>query len=372
MTEIRIPQLGVNEDRVLLVDWQVKDGDRVRRGDVVCLVETDKAAQEVEAPADGVLRVNRKLGTENVPIQALIGVIVSDGDIAVTEGLFSDAPEAGRVNKHAGFQPSTAARKPAPDATDLARPTFSPKALRLMRERGLPEAMFAGRRFVKESDVAGVHAPSEKAGGPLAIWGAGIGGQNAAECARMAGFVLKYFIDIRAVEGSQLMGVPVLNEVDETLFQSEGVRVFIGIASGQLRRSLRDKNKNLEFVSLTHPHAFVSPTATVGVNSFIKAGAVIDSEVSIGDDTVVDNGVIVAHNCTIGPGVHLAPGASLGGCVTIGDYTVVGVGASIAPDLVVGQNVIVNSGAVVVDNLAEGFIYSGNPAKRTGRVKGSR
>ena len=55
MTDFRMPSLGADMEAGTLVEWLVKPGDKVRRGDVVAVVETQKGAIEIEIFNDGVL-----------------------------------------------------------------------------------------------------------------------------------------------------------------------------------------------------------------------------------------------------------------------------------------------------------------------------
>ena len=54
-TEIKIPDLSVNEDTVLFLKWLKNPGETVKRGDPLCEVETDKATTEIESIAQGTL-----------------------------------------------------------------------------------------------------------------------------------------------------------------------------------------------------------------------------------------------------------------------------------------------------------------------------
>jgi len=53
--EIKVPDFGVNTDSVVIVQWLVEVGQNVKRGDVICEVETDKAVTDLESVAQGVL-----------------------------------------------------------------------------------------------------------------------------------------------------------------------------------------------------------------------------------------------------------------------------------------------------------------------------
>ncbi|GAA2357602.1 2-oxo acid dehydrogenase subunit E2 [Nonomuraea africana] len=56
MAELRVPKLNTNDGEYLLVEWLVEDGAQVHEDDLVALVETSKAAEELAADATGVLR----------------------------------------------------------------------------------------------------------------------------------------------------------------------------------------------------------------------------------------------------------------------------------------------------------------------------
>ena len=74
MTELRIPKPGDAIVEGTLARWLAPDGARVREGQPVYLLETEKAELEIEAPAAGVLR---HVGVEGAtyPVGALVATI---------------------------------------------------------------------------------------------------------------------------------------------------------------------------------------------------------------------------------------------------------------------------------------------------------
>ncbi len=54
MSDFKMPALGADMEAGTLVEWCVKLGDRVKSGDVIAVVETQKGAIEVEVFLDGV------------------------------------------------------------------------------------------------------------------------------------------------------------------------------------------------------------------------------------------------------------------------------------------------------------------------------
>ncbi len=77
--EVEVPRLGQDVSRAVLVGWMVRPGDRVRPGDPLFELETDKAVFEVEAEVEGtVVEVLAEEGAEVTPGQVVL-VIEPEG-----------------------------------------------------------------------------------------------------------------------------------------------------------------------------------------------------------------------------------------------------------------------------------------------------
>lgn len=73
-TEIRIPKIGMSATEMTLTEWMFGDGEDVAKGDIIYTLETDKTTVEIEAQADGTLRILGADG-EIYPVGALVGTI---------------------------------------------------------------------------------------------------------------------------------------------------------------------------------------------------------------------------------------------------------------------------------------------------------
>ena len=79
--QILMPALSPTMGEGNLVKWHKKEGDIVKAGQVLAEIETDKATMEVEAVDEGILgRIMVAEGTENVPVNAVIGVLLEEGE----------------------------------------------------------------------------------------------------------------------------------------------------------------------------------------------------------------------------------------------------------------------------------------------------
>jgi pyruvate dehydrogenase E2 component (dihydrolipoamide acetyltransferase) len=78
-TQILMPRLSPTMEEGKLAKWHVQEGDRVRSGDVVAEIETDKATMEVEAPEDGTIdKLLVAGGTEHVPVNFPIADLLTE------------------------------------------------------------------------------------------------------------------------------------------------------------------------------------------------------------------------------------------------------------------------------------------------------
>ncbi|MGZ4138084.1 MAG: dihydrolipoamide acetyltransferase family protein, partial [Actinomycetota bacterium] len=82
MADFLMPSLGADMEAGKLVEWLVKPGDHVKRGDIVAVVETEKAEIEVEIFTDGVVLELTVPEGQSVPIGSVLAKIGADGEVA--------------------------------------------------------------------------------------------------------------------------------------------------------------------------------------------------------------------------------------------------------------------------------------------------
>lgn len=100
---------------------------------------------------------------------------------------------------------------------------------------------------------------------------------------------------------------------------------------------------------------------TVGANSCIDRGAYDDTV--IGENTKIDNLVMVGHNCVIGRNCLLVANTGISGSVTVGDNVIFGGKAGIGDHITIGEGARVAAGAGVLADVPAGETWSGYPAR---------
>lgn len=123
---ILMPALSPTMEKGNLAKWLKKEGDKVKSGDVIAEIETDKATMEVEAIDEGTIaRILVPEGTQDVPVNDVIAVLAGEGE---------DVKAAGAAKPSASAAPPKAAEKaaeapaaaPAPAAPKSAPPKSAP------------------------------------------------------------------------------------------------------------------------------------------------------------------------------------------------------------------------------------------------------
>lgn len=100
---------------------------------------------------------------------------------------------------------------------------------------------------------------------------------------------------------------------------------------------------------------------TVGANTCIDRGAYGDTV--IGENSKIDNLVMIAHNCVIGRNCLIAAHTGISGSVTVGDNVIFGGQAGIGDHITIGEGARVAAGAGVLADVPPGETWSGYPAK---------
>jgi pyruvate dehydrogenase E2 component (dihydrolipoamide acetyltransferase) len=136
--EIIMPKLGLTMTEGKLLDWLKKEGEKVRAGDVVAQIETDKVVTDIEAPGDGEL-VCAAEPSAVLPVATVIGYVLVSGESK------ADIPDTGRRPA----ETPTRRRQPvSSDQTEAdseartperrsGRVIASPRARRLAKELGI-------------------------------------------------------------------------------------------------------------------------------------------------------------------------------------------------------------------------------------------
>lgn len=140
----------------------------------------------------------------------------------------------------------------------------------------------------------------------LLIIGAGGHGRVVAEIAAACGYNKK---SIAFLDDNALGAVGKIEEMDLYVPHYDGV--FIAIGNNALRQSLTLQLSQINgamLITLIHPTAYVSPSATIGQGTVVEPKAVINTNSRIGQGCIISVGTIIDHDCEIGEFCHINAG----------------------------------------------------------------
>ncbi|HOI56236.1 MAG TPA: dihydrolipoamide acetyltransferase family protein [Phycisphaerae bacterium] len=119
--KVLLPKLGQTVETAVIETWRVKEGDPVKKGDVLCEITTDKATLEVESYVKGTLLKILGPTGQPLPVNSLIAVVGDPGEAIPADllagGVQADAPTAAPAAPAA----ATPAPAPTPSAPAPAR-----------------------------------------------------------------------------------------------------------------------------------------------------------------------------------------------------------------------------------------------------------
>lgn len=148
MFEFKLPSLGADMDEGKLLEWHVKPGDKVKKGQVVAVVDTSKAAVDVEIWQDGtVFELLVEPGTR-LPVGSVMATLLEEGESApARKPVTLKGARKGEARRKAPPPEVAAEAVGVQRAAELAppgRPRVSPAARKRADELGLDIARIAG------------------------------------------------------------------------------------------------------------------------------------------------------------------------------------------------------------------------------------
>jgi pyruvate dehydrogenase E2 component (dihydrolipoamide acetyltransferase) len=159
---ILMPALSPTMEKGNLAKWLKKEGDKVRSGDVIAEIETDKATMEVEAVDEGTIaKILVPEGTQDVPVNNVIAVLASDGEDVKAAASGASSKGEPKAEAKAESKADTkavsggAARTPDPSSSALAHKPASSETQAAQRANGHARIFSSplARRLASEAGI---------------------------------------------------------------------------------------------------------------------------------------------------------------------------------------------------------------------------
>jgi acetyltransferase EpsM len=354
---VQFPLINPNEPEAMLAAVYVQAGQQVRRGELLCTLETTKSAADLLAEADGYVT----------------GLQYAAGDSVRAGEVFCYLAEEPGWTPPESEPASSNGEKAPPPGLRITQP-----ALALAREKGLDLGQLPVGPLITESMLRPLVEQTARPAyalpqGPfdptaILVYGGGGHGKSLVDLLRALGsYNIVGIVDDGLEAGSQIMNLPVLGGSEVLAGLGEkGIRLAVnavgGIGNIRVRIQVFQKLAQAGFAcpAVVHPSAWVEPSASLTAGVQVFPQAYVGSEAQLGYGVIVNSGAVVSHDCRIGDYANISPGAILAGEVQVGAAALVGMGATINLQVSIGAGARIGNGATVKSDVPEkGVVRAG-------------
>jgi acetyltransferase EpsM len=210
----------------------------------------------------------------------------------------------------------------------------------------------------------------------LIIWGASGHALVVADVIRLMGnYEIVGFLDDMNLErhNTEFCGARIIGGKEQLdILREKGIKYLMfgfGDCAARLNLSSYVRAKGFCLATAIHPKSIVANDVQIGSGTLVAGGAVINPGSTIGENVIINTCSSVDHECVIEDGCHIGPGVHLGGKVTVGQGAWLGIGATVKDRVRIGAGSIIGIGSVVLEDIPDGVVAHGIPAKVTRRVK---
>ena len=362
MLIVRVPQVGVNDEFVLVVEWLKSPGDLVKKGEHVGSIETSKAVVEVEAEADGHFRPLAD-ADEQVAVDAPLYVLTESPDDPIDHVVAEkekhqrarddEVPSDRRWTKKAEML----ARKHGIDIEEIP-------AVGLLQVADVEQYLkSASRSPAMAGDVIdGVYSMNRAE--RILVIGGGRGAVqvldiiHAARSQRVIGIV----DDNRSAKGKTLMGVEVLGTTDLVRdLHSDGrfdaaIIAFSNNLEARAKTFEKLASSGIPFTNVIDPSVTIHSNVSLGTGNVFIANCRIGACAQIGDNNFLSAYINIEHHNVLGSHCTFGPGVLTSSRVWIGDRVRFGTGIFIEPGVKIGSDCIVASGSILTADVPDNSI----------------
>jgi sugar O-acyltransferase (sialic acid O-acetyltransferase NeuD family) len=352
-TIVFMPKVSVNDESAVLAAWDANNDEYVNKGQIICVVETSKAALEIEAESSGYLIHLAKEG-DMIDVGKPIGVIrdTLEEEIEPLLKKYSD-------DKNEKI-----------DATG-----FTLKAKMMIKAHSLNERdliqKFPGRKITK-SDIEKILRKTTKNEKPGMFRESSIiervvilGGVNGGGAEIVADSLLrdssKTIVGIldkdETTQGKMVMGIKVIGSSEKAAdLHKNGMfdSVIIAFNSNLKEREKiyhKLKSSGIRFCNVIDGTVNKRNGVRIGEGNVILSNCYLGPSVKIGNNNFISSNTVIEHHCILGDHCSFGPSVIFSGRVSVGNGVKFGTSISAEPDVHIGEYSSIPSGIAITNDI---------------------
>lgn len=184
-------------------------------------------------------------------------------------------------------------------------------------------------------------------------------------------YVVAFTVDAKYQTDALFCGKPVyaFEDIKEKL-DSHGYKIFCAIGYSKMRARMeifrRLKLAGWQFYSYISPTAVIDSSVTLGDNSVILDNVVIEPFCVVGDNNLIWSSVTLCHENVVGSHNFIAAGTVVGGCCRIGDLCFLGFNTVVIQNRIIADESLLGASSLILEDTVVAGKYIGSPAKIVG------
>ena len=355
------PQVNVNDENVLVIEWMKAEGSFVKKGEVVGVIETTKALVDLETEGEGYFRPVAKPG-DRVNVGGLLFILTESPDDSI-ESVVAEQ----KKKEVADTKKDKEARRWTKKAELLAAKhgvkIQDVPAVGIVREADVEQFLRTRDSLGQVRDLIDDVYRTNRAERVLVV-GGGRGAVQVLDILWRAANQRPIGIvdDNSKATGKIVMGLKVLGQtkiIPELLKEDAFDGAIITFSNDLLARARLFEElsrQGVPFTNVIDPSVIIHSNVSIGKGNVIIANCRIGACAEIGNNNFLSAFVNIEHHNILGSHCTFGPGVLTSSRVSLGDRIRLGTGIFIEPGVKIGDDSIIASGAIITANVTANSI----------------
>lgn len=164
--------------------------------------------------------------------------------------------------------------------------------------------------------------------------------------------------------GKVINGYSIIGGVDSLDFLSQDHYVVIAIANYEVKKKIVNRlNGRFKFATIVHPKVWIHDFMTLGEGSIVYEGVILTANIQIGNHVIISPKCGIGHDSIIKDYVSLLWNVNVSGNDVIEEGVMMGSGSTVIQGKTIGKGSVIGAGAVVITDICEYSTAVGVPAK---------